>query len=196
MIMFQSLMTNKPDGYQTDSPLSIPFPANSRPFTLIELLVVIAIISILMGLLFPALANARKKANSTSCANNLHGLGVAIQSYLAENSEVMPEAAQMPSLNLNTLPRICDVLATEVSSNKIFLCPADPEAKYFQSEGSSYEYNTNLGGKKLSDNWIYKQMGGSKTFMMFDYECFHGPPLKPQSRNYLFADGHTGDLVD
>jgi prepilin-type processing-associated H-X9-DG protein len=29
---------------------------------------------------------------------------------------------------------------------------------------------------------------------MNDYEPFHGPPGTPGAANYLFADGHVGDL--
>ncbi len=167
-----------------------------RAFTLVELLVVIAIISILIGMFLPALSMAKKKSLSTKCAGNLSGLGTALQVYLGDYSEVMPEVAQMPSLGLNSLPRLCDVFDAYVKTKQIFLCPSDPEAKYFTSEGASYEYNTHLGGEKISQDRLYKVLGISKTFVMYDYDNFHGKAETPGARNYLFADGHIGDLAE
>lgn len=60
-----------------------------RAFTLIELLVVIAIIALLMGILLPALGQARSAAKATLDLANLRSLGQGLQMY-ADEQETFP----------------------------------------------------------------------------------------------------------
>lgn len=63
------------------SPAPSPPSRAARGFTLVELLVVVVIISILMGLLLPAIVGARARARIAQCTNNQKELGSAILQY-------------------------------------------------------------------------------------------------------------------
>jgi len=141
-------------------------PFAPRAFTLVELLVVIGIIGVLTSLLMPALASARRAANTAQCASNLRQLATGWQSYANQNKRVsvpgrLPLFAKANGIydldnGLQYRPRWYELLgavngvyacknpkAIEDDSwtitNNVFLCPEVPD--WNNSRNYPYGYN-------------------------------------------------------
>ena len=60
-----------------------------RGFTLIELLVVVVVIAILISLAFPVFNTVQERGRMTQDLNNLRQIGIATQTYLNDNDDVL-----------------------------------------------------------------------------------------------------------
>lgn len=85
-----------------------------RGFSLVELLVVVAVITILMAILMPSLAGARKLAKTAKCAAQLRQIDLAMQSYAQEfrqailgNAHTSGAFLLQPGYDDNNCPNIC-----------------------------------------------------------------------------------------
>ncbi|MFO1064281.1 MAG: DUF1559 domain-containing protein [Pirellulales bacterium] len=123
-------------------------------FTLVELLVVIAIIGILVGLLLPAVQQAREAARRMQCSNNLRQISLAAMNYESAyrrfpmaglvDVDFSVQARILPFVEQNNLNSLLDYSKPAFSGPfnakipnplfasafatpiPLFLCPSDP----------------------------------------------------------------------
>jgi prepilin-type processing-associated H-X9-DG protein len=100
-------------------------PAARPAFTLVELLVVIGIITLLIGLLLPALSVAREHARRTACLSNLHQLGVSLTVYANVNQGRLPNANPAGEISADDENLILvDFNGVDVQNPAVFRCPS------------------------------------------------------------------------
>lgn len=183
---------------------------NRRAFTLVELLVVIAIIALLISMLVPALANARRQSMSVKCKSNLKQCYFGMSLYADNNRDwfAPPDLGCPPYPPDKCWPSVVFQSLKTGPLPPIMLCPADDEP----AAAHSYILNDHvikrqirrgktggpavlsseiilLGEKKSDymDFYMEFKQDGSSDFWRLVEKYRHGLQL---GSNYLMLDGH------
>jgi prepilin-type processing-associated H-X9-DG protein/prepilin-type N-terminal cleavage/methylation domain-containing protein len=105
-------------------------PSDSRRlgFTLVELLVVIAIIATLIGILLPAVQQARAAGRRTKCANNIRQVALGIITYADAHRGRFPSRTHTgdEDRHLHWIEQLAPFVE---SVDVIRMCPDDPLAE-------------------------------------------------------------------
>jgi competence protein ComGC len=173
-------------------------------FTIVELLVGIGIISVLIGLVLPAIQMARAAAMHGECMNKMKHILLATQSYATEKSGRLPIMNQGldGSLYCLLLPYLehgnyyAEVQAGRSVGSayvmKPFLCPADPTLKHGEKGVCSYACNGQIftGMPSFARSYAdgasntiafveHHAMGGATDRHLTQFDWFHSePPLE------------------
>ena len=130
---------------------------------------------IMAGLLLPALAKAKQKAQNINCVNNAGQVALAVRLYADEHDGKCP-----PAVNW------CDAILNNLPGPETFKCPQRP------GEKSGFAFNAKLAGKTLSSIppdtvLIFESSGGWNS--TGGPETIVSRPPHGKSTVFGFADG-------
>ena len=134
-------------------------------FTLIELLVVIGVVTLLIGILLPALSKVRESSRRTQCASNLRQIGVGLHRYFNEFRSLPMRPFPLDVNNPHVLHFQHD--AEDVSdlmlkycgsgSKQVLYCPDNPEDR---NPGNWWPFRTgSIAVTYQFPFWLSKDIG-------------------------------------
>jgi type II secretory pathway pseudopilin PulG len=145
-------------------------------------MVVLAIVGTVLGIAYPVTRSFMAKSREAACLGNLRSLGVALQSYLQEHQDILPDLASGRATKTEDVAVIDEVLAPYVGGSSAFHCPAD--LVEFEKSGSSYLWNSTQSGLHVSKlSFFGIRNRPDKIPLITDKESWH-----PSEVNFLYAD--------
>jgi prepilin-type N-terminal cleavage/methylation domain-containing protein len=138
-------------------------PLFERAFTLIEMIVVLAVIAIMMSLVYPVFTGISQRARATKDMSNLRQIGIAIQTYLNDNDQILPATTTWPGTTATPV-----LYAKYIATRKVFQSPFDKRPSLETDLAPvSYSINTNMfaASPGISRNML-KVVSPSSTFLM------------------------------
>ena len=122
-------------------------PSSRKGFTLIELLVVMGVITVLIGILLPALGTTRYVTQDLRCKVQVRSVGQALVHYLVDHAEFFPFPQPHPGtsplvVNQDVKTHLDPYLDSDeidtAKRTKPWCCPLDND--FYTYTGSSYYY--------------------------------------------------------
>ncbi len=175
---------------------SFVLPAKRPGFTLIELLVVIAIIGVLVGILLPAVQQARESARRMQCGSNLRQLMLAMHShesarrqfpagYLSDISRADRDVETFDAAPGTGWGLLLAPYLEEQAIADNFAGVSDP------SQGMLHPANRSLVAQQLQFFLCPSSAGGQEPFVVKDINGNPQPPGIELGRSHYVANaGH------